>query len=134
MRLLRWNSQQELSVTEDLHDDDVPSYTILSHTWDPDGDEVTFTELQTGQGRGKTGYKKIQFCGEQARKAGVDHFWVDTCCINKENHVELSEAITSMFRWYHNAVKCYVFLSDVSTRQNLTDGTRSTWESSFRTS
>jgi hypothetical protein len=26
--------------------------------------------------------------------------WVDTCCIDKRNAVELSEAINSMFRWY----------------------------------
>jgi hypothetical protein len=37
------------------------------------------------------------------------------CCIDKSNSVELSEAINSMFRWYHNSVKCYVYLSDVAT-------------------
>jgi hypothetical protein len=26
----------------------------------------------------------------------------------------LSEAIISLFRWYHNAAKCYVYLSDIS--------------------
>jgi hypothetical protein len=38
---------------------------------------------------------------------------VDTCCINKANNTEFSEAINSMFRWYQNAAKCYVYLSDV---------------------
>jgi hypothetical protein len=38
----------------------------------------------------------------------------DTICIDKSNNNELSEAINSMFRWYRDAVKCYVYLSDVS--------------------
>jgi hypothetical protein len=45
----------------------------------------------------------------------LQYFWVDTCCINKSNNTELSEAINSMFRWYRNADKCYVYLSDVSS-------------------
>jgi hypothetical protein len=60
---------------------------------------------------------------------------VDTCCINKANYAELPEAITSMFRWYHNAVKCYVYLSDVSARKRDYNGqTERIWESGFRTS
>jgi hypothetical protein len=35
------------------------------------------------------------------------------CCTDQSNNNELSEAINSMFRWYRNAVKCYVYLSDV---------------------
>src|SRR5947209_1374185 len=38
---------------------------------------------------------------------------MDTCCIDQSNNNELSEAVNSMFRWYRNAVKCYVYLSDV---------------------
>ena len=64
--------------------------------------------------KSKAGYGKIQFCGEQARRDKLHYFWVDTCCIDKSN-TELSEAINSMFRWYRNAVKCYVYLLDVST-------------------
>ena len=40
--------------------------------------------------------------------------WVDTCCIDKSSSAVLSEAIISMFRWYHNSTKCYVYLSDIS--------------------
>jgi hypothetical protein len=46
---------------------------------------------------------------------------VDTCCIDKTNHTELSEAIIFMFSWYQKAAKCYVFLSDVSTGEALPD-------------
>jgi hypothetical protein len=38
---------------------------------------------------------------------------VDTCCINKNNGAELSEAINSMYRWYRNADVCYNYLDDV---------------------
>ncbi|KAF2200698.1 NACHT-domain-containing protein, partial [Delitschia confertaspora ATCC 74209] len=41
-----------------------------------------------------------------------------------------------MFRWYQNAAKCYVFLSDVSTTKQKADSECSelTWESDFRRS
>jgi hypothetical protein len=41
-----------------------------------------------------------------------------------------------MFRWYQNAAKCYVYLSDVSTRKRKANNRLSkyTWESAFRSS
>ena len=89
-----------------------------------------------GTSKSKAGYGKIQFCGEQARRDGLQYFWVDTCCIDKSNAVELQEAINSMFRWYQNAVQCYVYLSDVSTKKRKASdsSTESTWEPAFRSS
>jgi hypothetical protein len=134
MRLLKLGSRGELSLTTDLIKD-IPPYAILSHTWGADDDEVTFNDLQSGSGKSKAGYAKIQFCGEQARKDGLQYFWVDTCCIDKPNHTELSEAINSMFCWYRDAAKCYVYLSDVSARKRDNNNqTRRTWESAFRKS
>jgi Heterokaryon incompatibility protein (HET) len=134
MRLLKLDSRGELSLTEDLPDK-IPPYAILSHTWGADHDEVTFDDLRNGLGKIKAGYTKIRFCGEQARKDKIDYFWVDTCCINKANHAELSEAITSMFRWYCDAVKCYVYLSDVSAHDHDNNcQTQWIWESAFRKS
>jgi hypothetical protein len=106
MRLLERNSAGELSLTKDFLGDNTPKYAILSHTWGPDVEEVTFRDLIDGTGKSKAGYSKIWFCGEQAKGDGLRFFWVDTCCIDKSNAVELQEAITSMFRWYQNAVKC----------------------------
>jgi len=57
---------------------------------------------------------KIQFCGEQAKRDGLQYFWVDTYCIDKSNSMEPAEAINSMFRWYRDLTKCYVYLLDVS--------------------
>jgi hypothetical protein len=116
MRLLYYTGGGELRWTEDLvGDDKVPSYAILSHTWD-EGQEVTFDDLVKNSGKSKTGYNKIWFCARQAQRDGLEYFWVDTCCIDKTNNSELSEAIVSMFQWYKNAMRCYVYLSDVSSR------------------
>ncbi|KAH8704534.1 hypothetical protein GQ44DRAFT_753179 [Phaeosphaeriaceae sp. PMI808] len=72
----------------------IPPYAILSHTWGLDNDEVTFRDLVEGRGKDKTGYRKLTFCGDSA---------------------ELLEVINSMFRWYRDAAKCYVYLSDMLT-------------------
>jgi hypothetical protein len=40
------------------------------------------------------------------------------CCIDKTSSAELSEAINSMYRWYQEAVVCYVFLSGVFRQQS----------------
>ena len=131
MRLLTWNSQKELSLTGDLSSEKPPPYAILSHTWGLDDDEVSFADIQKRQGQSKAGYAKIRFCADQAKKHRIDHFWVDTCCINKDNQAELSRAITSMFRWYANAQQCYVYLSDVETKGNQS---QISWEPDFRKS
>jgi hypothetical protein len=40
-----------------------------------------------------------------------------------------------MYRWYRGAAKCYVYLSDVSTRRRTNNKrSRLSWESAFRTS
>ncbi|KAK4163928.1 heterokaryon incompatibility protein-domain-containing protein [Cladorrhinum sp. PSN259] len=133
MRLLKIDSNGKLSFTNDLAKD-VPPYAILSHTWGPDEDEVTFNDLKDGSGKAKVGYSKIHFCAEQARKDNLEYIWVDTCCIDKANYTELAEAITSMFHWYRVATKCYVYLVDVSTRKRLHEQTMPKWESAFRNS
>jgi hypothetical protein len=131
MRLLHLESGN-LSLTED-YTEHVPPYAILSHTWGKDIEEVTFDDFKEGNHTNKTGYTKIRFCGEQAARDGLKYFWVDTCCINKSNYTELSEAINSMFRWYHDAIKCYVYLSDVSTRSDTNElFSQSLWEPAFR--
>ncbi|RFU23738.1 hypothetical protein B7463_g12601, partial [Scytalidium lignicola] len=60
----------------------------------------------------KLGYAKIERTCERALADGLEYVWIDTCCIDKTSSAELSEAINSMLRWYHNAV-CYAYLSDV---------------------
>jgi hypothetical protein len=133
MRLLKLEEDNSFS----LHSfpGDTPPYGILSHTWGKDGEEVTFEDISNSTGSEKAGYAKLRFCGKQANANKLDYFWVDTCCIDKRDLNELTEAINSMFRWYCNATRCYVYLSDVSTKkikkdESLTDN----WEAEFRTS
>jgi hypothetical protein len=129
MHLLHINSNGSFSLANFLGNN-TPIYAILSHRWESTDQEVTFKDMADGTGKGKAGYRKIQFCGEQAKKHGIQYFWVDSCCIDKSSSAELSEAINSMFRWYQNATKCYVYLSDVSADKHP-QSSESQWESSF---
>jgi hypothetical protein len=115
MRLLHYKNDGNISLTDDIIQG-IPAYAILSHTWGRDDEEVTFKDIQDHpeQAKSKAGYRKIEFCGKQATSDRLGYFWVDTCCIDKSNNAELAEAINSMFRWYRNAAKCYVYLADVS--------------------
>src|ERR1700761_3083708 len=135
MRLLECKAAGEFSLTKQfIGNDDIPQYAILSHTWGEDEDEVTFQDLKLGTGKSKAGYRKIEFCGEQAIKDGLRYIWVDTCAIDQSNNAELAEALNSMFRWYRNSTKCYVYLSDVSMSDHNSNDTlsRSKLERDFR--
>jgi hypothetical protein len=135
MRLLRYEDDGRLTITS-FDDNAIPPYAILSHTWGADAEEVTFADLGKGDGKHKAGHKKIRFCGQQTQQDGLQYFWVDTCCIDKADKAELSLAIRSMFRWYQDAAKCYVYLLDVSTKKGKTSGvsTEVDWEPAFRSS
>ena len=135
MRLLKLDSYGEFNLTDDLIDE-VPPYAILSHTWGTDTEEVSLRGLVDGHGQSKAGYNKIRFCGQQAEHDRIQYFWVDTCCIDRSNNTELSEAINSMFRWYREAAKCYVYLLDVSipTSNENYQSSGFTWELAFRKS
>ncbi|KAK4172333.1 putative vegetative incompatibility protein HET-E-1 [Triangularia setosa] len=92
-----------------------PIYAILSHTWG--GDEVLFADICDPQKPlpfSKKGFRKVSDSCERARQDGYKYIWIDTCCIDKTSSAELSEAINSMFRWYHRADRCYAYLSDVN--------------------
>lgn len=128
MRLLQRLDTGIFSLTEDfLADDTIPPYAILSHTW-VDDQEVTYQDLKASTGEGKSGYNKLRFCAEQAKCDRLQYFWVDTCCIDKLNHAELSREINAMFRRYRDASRCYVYLLDVSS------SSATPWEYSFRAS
>jgi WD40 repeat protein len=141
MQLLQFNRNGSIELARRRTEETLPKYAVLSHTWLVDSEEeVTFRDLMSGNTRTKkAGYNKIRFCGEQAAKDGLEYFWVDTCCINKESSAELQEAITTMFSWYRNAAKCYVYLSDVSALEAPAaemdeKSSSSSWESAFRQS
>lgn len=129
MRLLNFDEFGSIVFT-DFTSKPIPPYAILSHTWDGDT-EVLFEDVKKDDDKDKKGMRKVEFCALQAAEDQLEQFWIDSCCINKWNLPELSRSINSMFRWYQNAAKCYVFLQDVSATG--TDQ-QSDWEPSFRAS
>lgn len=90
MRLLYTADDGRLAWTDDLVGDQIPRYAILSHTWGEQ--EVAYKDLQNYRdiedvdARLKGGYQKIFFCAAQAKRDGLDYFWVDTCCIIQTHH------------------------------------------------
>jgi ankyrin repeat protein len=109
MRLLN-TATREL---EEFEADDIPLYSILSHTWGKD--EVTLQDMQLGNATKKAGYEKIKHTCSISSMHGFEYVWIDTCCIDKTSSAELSEAINSMYRWYQESAICYAYLADVQS-------------------
>jgi len=143
MRLIHATSDGGFALKE--FGEEVPEYAILSHTWGMDevsfGDitklsSVSDSEVETeAMAKKGGGWDKIRFCAQQAKRDGLEYLWVDTCCIDKSNGVELTQAINSMFYWYQNSRKCYVFLSDIEGKSPEGDSRpASEWKAAFRAS
>ncbi|KAH9912481.1 heterokaryon incompatibility protein-domain-containing protein [Epithele typhae] len=102
-------------------------YAILSHVWarktsdndtsyEPELTYDDYTRLRAEHGDELLFDKlppKVRHSCEVAKRHGISFIWIDTCCINKSNSSELSEAINSMYRWYSLAQVCYAYLYDV---------------------
>jgi len=67
------------------------------------------------------GWSKLEGCCQEAARFGLHYVWIDTCCIDKSNSSELSEAINSMFAWYRDAELCFAYLSDRDTVKDAFD-------------
>ncbi|KAJ6789566.1 hypothetical protein PWT90_07717 [Aphanocladium album] len=110
---------------------DIPSYAILSHTWE--AGEVTFHELLSkSYDVSSQGWIKIQRSAQLAAAQELQYIWIDTCCIDKSSSAELSEAINSMFQWYEQAAICYVYLCDVAAGLGRGDFTSSSGQGTSR--
>jgi len=96
---------------KEFYDSNTPPYIILSHRWQED--EITYQDFEINQGRQKGSYHKIEHLCQIAREKEIDWVWLDTCCIDKRNLTELSEAINSMYRRYQQSQLCVAYLSDV---------------------
>ncbi len=131
MRLLRVEPDAKFSLIVDRFvPSDVPPYAILSHRWGPGNQEVTYRDLLNGLKDGKSGFRKLQFCRDQAEKDGFEYFWVDSCCIDKSSSAEISESVNSMYKWYKGAQKCYVYFTDVSKTFSTSEIEQSTFQAS----
>ncbi|KJY00606.1 hypothetical protein TI39_contig321g00009 [Zymoseptoria brevis] len=88
-------------------------YAIFSHVWLSKDQEVTFQDVEHGTYDHKAGWAKVVNACRRALEDKLDYCWIDTCCVDKTSSAELSEAINSMYRWYHQAKVCYAYLPDV---------------------
>jgi len=134
MRLLQRSSDSVGFSLVERFKEEVPPYAILSHTWGSNEDEVTFSDLRDEKAKAIPGYNKLVFCSERAISDKLEFFWVDTCCIDKSSSAELTEAINSMFKWYQQAEKCYVLLSDVEIDVPVEDISQQQWVQIFHSS
>ena len=116
MRLLNVNSK---TITDPSPHNVEKKYAILSHRWEEP--EVTYQDISSladlanypvDDVKAKS-YEKILRACSQALADECSYIWIDTCCIDKTNSAELSEAINSMFAWYKSAHICYAYLFDV---------------------
>lgn len=73
------------------------------------------------------GIVKLQSFCKIARDAGYRWAWMDTCCIDQTNNVELQESINSMFVWYHHSALTIVYLSDVPPSSESGALAKSVW-------
>jgi hypothetical protein len=95
-----------------------PPYAILSHRWGTK--EATYQGIKEARRfLAKPWSGKLEGFGRQAKRDGLKYIWIDTCCIDKTNRVELGEAINSMFNWYKNAKRCYAYLADFKLKGTL---------------
>ncbi|KAI0874365.1 heterokaryon incompatibility protein-domain-containing protein [Hypoxylon argillaceum] len=130
---IKWlaGSIETYETLETFNDDTQPTppYAILSHTWGPDHEEISFLDLRRGRTKNGPGQYKFDKCCFQAARDGLSYAWIDTCCIDKKSSTELSEAINSMFKWYENAEVCYAFLRDVRATGDPSNPESSFWKS-----
>lgn len=122
MRLLNCKTMK----LEDHHGESTPDYAILSHTWEQE--EILFDDIQHDppHWRHKKGAQKVFGSVAEAQRLHFSYIWIDTCCIDKSNSAELSEAINSMFNWYLRSSVCIAYLSDVDN-SSMDSLVRSRW-------
>jgi len=128
MRLLEYNNDGEFSLTT-IFGDDIPRYAILSHTWGVE--EVTFRDLMDGTARKRLAITRSSSAENRLGVTACNTFG-GHLLHRQSNSTELAEAINYV-RWYRDAAKCYVYLSDVSRPPFDTDdeSNQLPWEVTF---
>lgn len=119
MRLIKAQSLLTVDppVFKEIFDSNDEEYIILSHRWGDD--ELTYQQVANHfifwdqRIYLKAGYMKLQRMAKIAfEQYSIEWIWCDTCCIDKTNATELTEAINSMFTWYQDSRVCFAYLFD----------------------
>ncbi|KAG1788345.1 uncharacterized protein HD556DRAFT_1538722 [Suillus plorans] len=101
---------------------------MLSHRWE--GKEPLLQDIKDKvvyQLEATGGLRKLQLFCKKAREAGFHWAWVDSCCIDQNNNVELQKSLNSMFAWYYHAALTIVYLSDVPPSSKSGALAKSAW-------
>ena len=104
------------------------SYVMLSHRWE--GKEARLHEIQDEpiyELNSVGGIVKLQSFCKVVQDAGYRWAWVDTCCIDQTNNVELQRSVNSMFAWYHHSTLTIIYLSDVPPSSRSGAMAKSVW-------
>jgi hypothetical protein len=103
-------------------------YVMLSHKWEEN--EPLFHQVIRiavyDLDQSPTHDKLQMFC-KIVREAGFHWAWSDTCCIDKQDHFVLQEALVAMFKWYRGSAMMIVFLQGVHSPAKLGDIVRHIW-------
>lgn len=107
-------------------------YTILSHRWLDEevifDDMCNFAQLRKDEKSPKSdSVKKVEGACRVANANGYDFIWLDICCIDQKNPLELSTAINSMYRWYKNAKVCFAHLQGYDSTSKSSNAMDSIW-------
>ncbi|KAG1726887.1 uncharacterized protein EDB91DRAFT_1350447 [Suillus paluster] len=101
---------------------------MLSHRWE--GTEPLLHDIKDKviyELKPDGGLAKLQpFCAI-ARKAEYHWAWMDSCCIDQTNNVEVQTSLDSMFTWYHHSELTVVYLSDVPPSSTSGALAKSAW-------
>ena len=120
MRFLNTSTLRFEEVADSSLGEEQNKYAILSHRWGAAQDEISFADINEAQDIShKKGLAKVKGFCDMAASLGYRYGWADTCCINKGDSSELSEAINSMYLWYHASSVCIVYLEDVPEKSMM---------------
>ncbi|KAG0705582.1 hypothetical protein DFH29DRAFT_267793 [Suillus ampliporus] len=101
---------------------------MLSHRWE--GNEPLLQDIQgivVYDLEADGSIVKLQSFCKVARDAGYHWAWIDSCCIDQHDNVELQRSINSMFAWYHDSALTIVYLSDVPPSSKSGALAKSVW-------
>jgi hypothetical protein len=92
-------------------------YAIFSHRWQKD--EVLFTDVAdpdralSEATRNKSGFVKLETFCRVALEHGLQHVWIDTCCVDRNSSADVSETTNALFKYYAEAELCITYLDDI---------------------
>jgi hypothetical protein len=103
------------------------AYVMLSHRWEDD--ELAFKDVEEDgiYNLSASRFDKVRSFCIKAREHGFGWAWIDTCCIDRTNNVEVQESISSMFAWYRGSALTIIYLSDVTTSCSVQALKHSRW-------